>query len=263
MARELGEIADAVQIDIAPERRRADTSAAFPADADAIRVRDALGETLRELRADAEGGWVRGVNSGRVNVRRYSAPTFDPDTLFDRYTPDALADVSVAAAVLVDLSGSMGSHARDLSRAVWAIRHAADDAEVDLRVIGFGSETRTLATGEDRPTSAIPALACSDGSTLPLTAVEDAYRFLRGSDAATRLFVILSDGSWEGDVARADGIIRLMGEEGAETITIGFGAAANLGAHGARTFAPMTDLAALPILFAEVVERAMMIGARM
>ena len=250
-------MADAVDIAAAPAMPRGESAHSFGADADAINARDRLGETLRQLRADAEGGWNRGVNSGRVNVRRFSAPVIDPETLFDRYTPDALADISIAAAVCVDLSGSMGSSARELSRAVWAIRHAADDADAELEVIGFGSESRVIADSLDRPTAAIPALTCADHSTIPLTAIERAYSFLRNADAKTKLFIILSDGSWEGDINRCEGLIMAMGEEGAETISIGFGMGARDVAHRARHFIHLQTLADLPRIFAAVVERAM------
>ena len=262
VARDLGEYKAAVDDVIDPLGSEVEQAAKFiEPDLAAQMVRDSLGDVLRDLHAEALPGWERGTSSGRVNVRRLNAPALRTGTLFDRFTPDALRDTSMALAVAVDVSNSMQNQEGNMTRAVWAIRHAADDGHVDLRVIGFGARSRVLATSDDRPTEMMPEVSCRDGSTLPVDAVEASYAWLRQAQAAHRVFLILSDGAWGGDVARAEAMIDLMTEEGMETLSLGFGPSPKArDPHHATRFLHLDTLADLPVLVGEMVEARMRDG---
>jgi hypothetical protein len=262
VARDLGEYKAAVDDVIDPLGSEVTEADKFiEPDLPAQMLRDDLGDVLRELHAEALPGWERGTSSGRVNVRRLNAPALRTGTLFDRFTPDALRDTSMALAVLVDVSNSMQAQEGNMTRAVWAIRHAADDGHVDLKVIGFGARARVLATSEDRPAEMMPQVACRDGSTLPVDAVEAGYAWLRGTQAAHRVFLILSDGAWGGDVARAEAMIDLMTEEGMETLSLGFGPHPKArDPHHAARFTHLDTLSDLPVLIGEMVEARMRDG---
>ena len=237
----------------------------------ALDLRDRLGDELSALRAESASGWERGTDSGRINVGRLFAPHFDPLAAFDRFTPDTEAETSAEVVVLVDLSGSMDSHMGDLSEQVWAMRHAAARAEVNLTVLGFASDPVPILLSEagEVPGDRVPVLRVR-GTTEPAPALRRAYSILRDSDAAHKAVIILSDGDW--DTSQGEGVIEALRDLGVWTAALlyvspfllahrgGLDAMRAMGdqyAHGAEYFAILTGLDALTALFAEVVRGAM------
>ena len=261
VARDLGEYRDAIEVaaNPMPEAERAERNVA--PDAEAMRTREDLTDTIAELHAQAQAGWNRGTSSGRVNVRRLHAPALRTGTLFDRYQPDALQTTATALAVLVDVSNSMKDHEADMTRAVWAIRHAADAGDVDLNVIGFGGRTRVLATSDDEPGESMPWINLRDGFHPASVSGRDCLRVADPHRGRHKLFLILSDGSWGGDGVRAEALIGLMGQDGIETMSLGFGSSAHANLpHGAGRFLHLDNLADLPRIVADMVEERMRDG---
>lgn len=172
----------------------------------------------------------RRVDNGRLNVGRYMRrQPFDPlDTMFDRFEQGMQDDISLDVTVLLDLSSSMGTQPRyrdaggghpdsdfrpwDLSNdvvlelpplvalaseAVWAIRHATEEAEGECTVLGYNTESMTLApTGTPAPKGVEYYQA--RGGTDPRRALKDTWARLQFSEAAHKVVVCVTDGAWSG-----------------------------------------------------------------
>ena len=268
VAEELRDLTEAMDLGSGTsEREREEVRNLASPSAEALSARESLDETLRDLRAAAEAEWILGTDSGRLNVSRWASPGLpDPSSLFDRFSPDSLDDVSVEAVVLVDLSGSMGQYEGPLSEAVWSIHHAAHAAEARLSVLGFSSGPAREIVGPDEvPGERVPVLRAS-GGTLPTDALRAAWDIFRASDATHRLLVTLSDGDWS-RASEGEGLVRGMREDGVSTSAVLF--RGGLGgdpssfsrhSHGAERFVVSESLSDFAALVAEAVRDAMREG---
>ena len=228
----------------------------FEATAGAENARYGLEDVLRELRAAAEPGWIRGTRTGRINAGRLASPIVDPSRLFDRYRAGARDAVSTEAVVLLDGSGSMDTAMAELSEAVWVLRHAASAAGVSVSVYIF-DESHALVFGpETEPTETVESIANLGGGTIPNNALRAAWSRLAGSRAANRILLILTDGEWTRNVAEAEDLIQTIKAEDVITALVHYGDDSP-NPHGVDHYVSARDLDALPILFAAIVEEAM------
>lgn len=184
-----------------------------------------VSDALLDLKDEAEPGWNKRTDSGRLSVRRLLNPNAQPDELFDRYEPGMMDASELEVMLLLDVSGSMGSSVGALAEATWAIRHAVDDLEGRITVLTYESGPhRVFAQPDTRPDDRM-FVPVAMGGTMPGSAIREAYRVLDGSDARNRLFVILTDGDWFGDLTN-DELIQTMSKSGITTVC------ALLDAHG-------------------------------
>lgn len=238
---------------------------------EAVKARDEIGDALAEIVAMAEAGILRGEAVGRLNVGRAIDPLADPHGIFDRFDPGAMAAVGTEAVVLVDVSGSMGHQAAHLAEAVWAIHHAADRAGVRLSVLGFSwGEPRAIVLPEDpRPVPGVRPIS-TGGGTDPRLALEAARLAFSRSEAAHKVLVTLSDGSWSNPVASHAlvGEIRAMGVATCHTfLGVWPGATpedvakvAEDNRHGHEIAMAMADVADLVDVWGEIVRGLMASG---
>ena len=241
---------------------------------EALSVRSQLVDTLARLSAAAEPGWLRGESSGRVNAVKLSDPLSDPASLFDRFDPGALEDVSTSVVVLVDQSGSMGHLEAELSEAIWAMSHAAARSEVELTILGFSTgEPVTLRGSEDGAPSERVRIVGTGGGTEPSGALRFAWRRFQETESAHKVLITLSDGEWHTPYSQSvsnESLIQAMASDGVITAAMLLEYEAwrdrrresdpksdERQAHGAALFVSSESIADLPLLFGEIVSAAM------
>jgi hypothetical protein len=222
----------------------------------ARRLHHEIADALVELKDDAEPGWDKRTDSGRLNVRRLLNPLADADQLFDRYEPGHLDSTELELVLLVDVSGSMHSQMFSLAEATWAIRHAMDDLEGTATVLAFeAGQHRVLAGPGDRPDDRL-FVSHPGGGTNPHSALIEAYRLLSESTRRHRLAVILTDGSWSQN-EQSEQVIRAMNEAGMITVCALLGPVAGPSFHECSHGDRIDDPSGLARLFARVAAEQM------
>jgi len=244
----------------------------IPADDAARRLRAEVSDALLDIKDETEPGWLKRVESGRLNVRRLVDPYCDADELFDRYEPGMMDASEMEVMVLLDVSGSMGSQMKALGRAAWAIRHAVDDLEGRCTVICYESGPhRLLAEPGQRPDDRM-FIPSAMGGTQPKSALLESLRVLTSSDAKNRLLIVLSDGEWFGTskLVRGPGgsmkweqhddaaeVIEAMGQMGVTTVMALLGRGAGDDKHGCQFAAHIDRAEELARLFRRVAAERM------
>lgn len=226
----------------------------MPADDKAKRLRDDVSDALLDIKDEAEPGWQRRTESGRLNVRRVLNPSSDPSEWFDKYQPGMLDATEMEVVLLIDVSGSMASKLKALGRAAWAIRHAVDDLEGRCTVITYESGPhRLLAEPGQRPDDRV-FIPSAMGGTMPKSALMESIRVLGGSPAMNRLLIILTDGMWFGGYGKydADELIHGMNELGVTTVMALLGRHAGENLHGCQFGAHIDEGEELALLFRRV-----------
>jgi uncharacterized sporulation protein YeaH/YhbH (DUF444 family) len=208
-----------------------------------------VSDALMDLKNDAEPGWNRRTDSGKLNVRRLLNPTTEPDAMFDRYEPGMMDAAELEVVLLLDVSGSMHQQCHALGEATYAIRHAIDDLEGTITVVTFDSGPhRLLAAPGDRPDGRM-FVPSSQGGTQPKTAIHEAWRVLAGASAKNRLFIVLTDGDWYS--TDNDATIVALAESGVTTMCVLLGTSATQD-HGCQYVAHIEDPTDLARLFRQV-----------
>jgi hypothetical protein len=231
-----------------------------PATDAARRLHHEVADALLDLKDDAEPGWDRRTDSGRLNVGRLINPAADMDELFDRYAPGAMESTEVELVLLLDVSGSMSSRMAQLGEAAWAIRHAVDDLDGTATVITWNdAEPRIMAAAGDHPDARM-FVPHAGGGTNPTEALGHAYRLLADSTARNRLVVILSDGRWA-DVRQAERVVQACNDAGMVTVCGLLGRDAGTRLHGCTHGRVLSEPADLARLF-QSVAAAQMLTAR-
>jgi hypothetical protein len=224
-----------------------------PADDKARHLRAEVSDALLDLKDETEPGWLRRVDSGRLNVRRLADPYSNTDELFDRYEPGMMDASEMEVVLLLDVSGSMAGRVGALGRSAWAIRHAVDDLEGTCTVITYESGPhRLLAEPGQRPDDRV-FIPSSMGGTQPKSALMEALRVLAGSPAKNRILVILTDGVWAyPGWDRCDNIIESLNGMGATTVMALLGKDAGDNLHGCTYGAHIDQGEDLALLFRRV-----------
>lgn len=220
---DLSSVLDALQHGRPGDRAQGDepTGSLVTATDSARRLRYEVADALLDLKDDAEPGWVRRTDSGRLNVRRLIDPTTDADEMFDRYDAGQMDATEMDVVLLLDVSSSMARYVRTLGEVTWAIRRAVDDLDGRMTVITWDSGPhRIIAAAGDRPDDRM-FIPNASGGTDPTTALRETYSVLAGSDSRNRMCVILTDGEWYTpapekivDVLNADGITTVLAHLG-------------------------------------------------
>jgi hypothetical protein len=222
----------------------------MPATDRAHRLHHEVSDALLDLKDQSEPGWVKRVDSGRLNVRRLVDPNVDYEELFDRYEPGQMDASEMEVALLIDVSGSMASHTRALAEATWAIQQAVDDLDGRCMVLAYDAgPCKVLSQPSERPDDRM-FLPGAGGGTEPSAAIREAWRVLSESTATNRMLVILTDGQWYG--ASGDALIRAMTEQGVITVLAGLGISLGDALHGCSIGADINDPTELARLFRRV-----------
>jgi hypothetical protein len=176
----------------------------------------AFKQELLKLKQEHDPSWDRKVRKGRLNPLRYSQG-FDIDELFDKFEQGRDDAVDIEAVILLDTSGSMdGDNIRRANESLWGLKSALDSVNASCTAVTFSNDARLLYSAEER-VSSIMRYAPAGGGTDPLQALQYANHVLATSDRKVKVLFVITDGSWNGDVERAERIIKTLRDGGVVT----------------------------------------------
>ena len=182
-----------------------------------------LQDVLARLDAMADPGWVRQVDSGRVNAVRWFTDN-DPETAYDRWEEGVNDATDLEVVLMLDVSGSMGWAAQESHQAMWAIKNALDTINAATTVITYDDECKILYSASERAGSIIK-YAFTGGGTDPVEGLNQAARIFDTTKRANRVLITLTDGYWghghDEYGFTADGYIKKMRQSGVTT-ALGF-----------------------------------------
>lgn len=227
----------------------------MPATNRARRLHHEVGDSLLDLKDESEPGWLKRVESGRLNVRRLLlSPQLDPEQLFDRYEPGQMDASELEVVLLVDVSGSMNAWVMELAEATWAVRHAVDDLDGRITVLAYDSGPHMVVANPGvRPDDRMYVVPAT-GGTVPDSALREAWQVLGESQARNRILLILTDGDWY--QVQADRLIEAMNGRGIITILAFLGAPGRqFDQHGCQHAACIVNPIELARLFNRIAQK--------
>jgi hypothetical protein len=170
-----------------------------PIGADDVQAARMFSRQLERLRSDADPGWNARQSSGRLNVKRYMEG--DPvETLFDRWDEGHTEVADIECVVLVDTSGSMRSQIGTASRAMWTIKRAMETLDASVTVFSYDSTTKRVYDSHENVDRGTYRSLNVAGWTHARPGVEEALHVLSSTQRANRIFIVITDGRWDGEL---------------------------------------------------------------
>lgn len=160
---------------------------------------------FKKLWAELEPGWHYGADEGRLNVAR-AMNSDDWDDVFDQWDEGKEQNAGIEVSIAVDVSGSMmygpnsASPITDAMAAVWTIKRAVEAVDGHVTVISFGEVAKTLISRHDKAKPNEMVFPSDlEGDTRPGEAIDICRYVLNRSEMPNKLFVVVTDGSWQSD----------------------------------------------------------------
>jgi hypothetical protein len=150
---------------------------------------------LSKLRQDADPGWHRRTNTGRLNVVRYVREN-NLDDSFDRWHQGYGDATDIEAVILLDVSGSMNNVRAQASETMWVTKRALDSINASTTVITYDNESRILYSRTDRADLGSYRMSGHSGGTQPQEGLDQAARIFASSRRSLKILVSISDGDW-------------------------------------------------------------------
>lgn len=166
-----------------------------PADHEYVMMAHQLTRTLDRLREEAEPGWHREEETGRLNVVRWAVDR-DPQTAFDRWDEGVTDAVDIEAVILLDISGSMNMVIDHANNAMWALKRSFDMSEISSTVLVFDDKSTTLYRSTDRADGASIRRPSGGGGTDPSEGLSQAARILGTTKKRHKVLIAITDGEW-------------------------------------------------------------------
>ena len=185
-----------------------------PANADLVLIAKRFGTELERLKKEHDPAWLRGVETGKLNVQRYLRNE-ELDTIFDEWSEGRDDVTAIEAVILLDRSGSMsGTNANNAYQSMWAIKKALEKVEARTTVVTFDSDTELLYSADDKAGTTIRD-AGADGGTNPQKAILYAQNVLANTEMPIRILFMITDGAW--NTEKGEEAIRKMKQAGVLT----------------------------------------------
>lgn len=182
-----------------------------------------LTQTMMLLQEEAEPGWHRREDFGRLNVVRWTIER-DVTEAFDRWDEGVTDAVDIEAVILLDASGSMSGIMEEASNAMWVLKRAFDAVDISTTVIAYDGSSETLYDSQERATLSVRQPS-KGGGTNPIGALSQAARIFDGSRRKNKMLITLTDGQWSRGQDQfglsSEDYIKRMGESGVVT-ALGF-----------------------------------------
>lgn len=154
-----------------------------------------LQDVLNLLRSQADPGWDRRTDSGRVNATRWYTER-DIETAYDRWDEGVHDAVDLEVVIMLDVSGSMGWAAGPSHQAMWSLKSALDRIDASTTVIAYDGVSRILYRANERASLGDVRYAYTGGGTNPVAGLNQAYRIFQHSKRANQILITLTDGWW-------------------------------------------------------------------
>lgn len=157
-----------------------------------------VSQEFRQLKVDLDPGRVPYKASGVVSMKR-AMKGVDYDTVFDEWNAGQQDASDMEVVIMADLSGSMSSHAGKMSRALWVVRRAIQQASSSsvVSVLGYGTEAGYLgARGEQASANRYERYNCMDNGTMPYKSLNEAVALFATTQRKKRVLITLTDGVW-------------------------------------------------------------------
>jgi Mg-chelatase subunit ChlD len=180
----------------------------------AIQSSKSFANELARLKAEHDPGWRRRVESGRLNIERYSSGD-EIDECFDEWDMGREDAVDIEAVLLLDISGSMHGNLQSAYESMWSIKRALDKSGASTTVIAFSHESFVIYSSDERAGSAMKFSRYS-GGTAPLKSLRFAQNVLAQSNRAIKLCIPITDGAWS-ESQECDNVIRQLRNGGVLT----------------------------------------------
>lgn len=185
-------------------------------DAKTFQASLSFGRELERLKATFDPAWDKYQSQGRLKAERYLRGD-DLDVVFDQWSEGKDDATEIECVILLDNSGSMGG-GKEVSayRAMYAIKRALDRINANTTVITFNTSTNVLYRADEKANNSIRS-AGSTGGTDPQEAIQYATKLLAETEKPVRIFFVITDGEWGGDLTIQHDAIKKMANAGVLT----------------------------------------------
>lgn len=179
-------------------------------------------QQLMLIKSEHDPGWLRKVNTGKLNVYRYMTGSA-PDEVFDLWDDGREDVLDIEAVILLDNSGSMHWTIDAAHDSMWAIKRSLDKVGASTTVITFADDARMLYDSTERAKINKKYVGTA-GGTEPKQAIDYAKYIFANSERAIKILIVITDGVWYGAEAseqiiaqlRKAGVITALGYVDAE-----------------------------------------------
>lgn len=180
-----------------------------------IRVAHRFQRELEKLRSDSEPYWETELPTGRLNIPRVIRGC-EIDQAFDRWD-EGNDSTDMEVVILVDRSGSMGSHENDrlASQACWVIKRAMEAIDAPVTVYAFDDKGEVAYSRTDKADRVKYKMIFGRGGTNPLDSLLEAERLFLASRSKSKLLFLITDGAFNG--GKTDEAISRMADRGVLT----------------------------------------------
>lgn len=224
---------------------------------------------LQLIKSEHDPGWLRKVNTGKLNVYRYMTGS-EPDEVFDLWDDGREDVLDIEAVILLDNSGSMGWTIDSAHDSMWAIKRSLDKVGAATTVLTFADDARLLYDSSERA-KVNKKYVGTAGGTEPRQAINYAKYIFANSERAIKILIVITDGEWyrsdeqDNTIAqmRRAGVITALGYidyqnrySDADTVAArrASGIKTKINGHGAEIVVPLQDGAGLLTLAKALVK---------
>jgi len=217
---------------------------------------------------DREPAWIEQQRRGIINVNRYATRQAGDVEYFRNWVEDDQPGYNLAVSVLLDYSGSMGSHMVELAQCGYAVKLACSNLGIPCTVTLWDSKAATLWDANEEPRG-LPIIR-SAGSTNPSQALADLEN--QRYERENHLVLVMTDGIWDdewnqrknrGRPVPSNRTVAFYAGQGRTFIGFGYDTstyaaqqyAKNLNGYGIRESYGITDLMAIPKRLQEALIR--------
>jgi hypothetical protein len=149
---------------------------------------------LQLIKSEHDPGWLRKVNSGKLNVYRYMTGS-DADEVFDLWDDGREDVLDIEAVILLDNSGSMSWTIESAHDSMWAIKRSLDKVGASTTVMTFADDARMLYSASEKA-KVVKKYVGTAGGTEPRQAINYAKYIFANSERAIKILIVITDGVW-------------------------------------------------------------------